>query len=203
MSQYKPSESPNDVDLLPILARIVSAAYRMGYESFPENAKFVHDAIKANFGDEVAEHITLNQLQGVYIGLGVEPDAMLQVVAFKSLEELGIDTNKGERELAEEQEPALENQSAIIKYFEEISDIERGIKLAIISYPPPETCDLCSIEIDKQPYFVDGALDDSSMWANMCPDCFAARGKAIAWGQGQLFMRYENDYWLCVAGFPN
>ena len=55
--------------LLPVLTRVMDAAFRMGYYKFKDAAKFVLDTIRARMGDDAADQITLDHLQGSYIGM--------------------------------------------------------------------------------------------------------------------------------------
>lgn len=55
--------------LLPVLTRLLDAAFRLGYHKFKDSAKFALDQIRANLGDEAADALTLDHLQGAYIGM--------------------------------------------------------------------------------------------------------------------------------------
>jgi len=55
--------------LLPILTRIMDASLRLGYHSFKDAAKFTLDKIREMLGGEIANAITLDHLQGAYIGM--------------------------------------------------------------------------------------------------------------------------------------
>ncbi len=55
--------------LLPVLTRLMDAAFRLGYLKFKQAAKFALDQIRAALGDEAADAITLDHLQGAYIGM--------------------------------------------------------------------------------------------------------------------------------------
>lgn len=55
--------------MLPILTRIFDAAFRAGYYSFKDAARFVLERIRAALGADVADQITLEHLQGAYIGM--------------------------------------------------------------------------------------------------------------------------------------
>ena len=55
--------------LLPVLTRAMDAAFRAGYYTFKQAAKFVLDTIRAKLGADVADAITLDHLQGAYIGM--------------------------------------------------------------------------------------------------------------------------------------
>ncbi len=75
-------------DLMPVLTRVMDAAFRMGYAQFKENSKFVLDTIRAKFGDVAADSITLKHLKGAYIGMGEGTTSEDDVIAVKSIEEL-------------------------------------------------------------------------------------------------------------------
>ena len=55
--------------LLPILTKVFDAAFRLGYLKFKDAAKFVLDQIRGALGDDAADAITLDHLQGSYIGM--------------------------------------------------------------------------------------------------------------------------------------
>jgi hypothetical protein len=56
--------------ILPVLVKLFDAAFRLGYYKFKDAAKFALDKIRAALGDDVANALTLDQLQGAYISLG-------------------------------------------------------------------------------------------------------------------------------------
>lgn len=85
--------------LLPVLTRVMDAAFRAGYYSFRQAARFVLDKIRAALGDDAADAITLDHLQGAYIGMAGryrddpefadrQPDAKRAVIDIESKEEL-------------------------------------------------------------------------------------------------------------------
>lgn len=55
--------------LLPVLTRLMDAAFRLGYLKFKEAAKWSLDQIRNALGEETANAITLDHLQGAYIGM--------------------------------------------------------------------------------------------------------------------------------------
>ena len=55
--------------LLPVLTRVLDAAFRLGYHKFKDSAKFALDQIRAHLGDEAADALTLDHLQGAYIAM--------------------------------------------------------------------------------------------------------------------------------------
>jgi len=55
--------------LLPVLTRVLDAAFRLGYSKFKDAAKFALDQIKAALGEETANALTLDHLQGAYIAM--------------------------------------------------------------------------------------------------------------------------------------
>ena len=77
--------------LMPILTRLMDAAFRIGYHEFKAAAKFVRDMILEKFGKDVVEKINLNHLQGAYIAMsGNYPEASSkkEVVEVEHLDEL-------------------------------------------------------------------------------------------------------------------
>lgn len=95
----------NVSDLVPVLAKVMDAAFRMGYASFKENARFVLDTIRDKFGDAAADSINLNQLQGSYITMGKGTTSNRDVVSIESLDELTA-TPETNNEIPEHNEPA-------------------------------------------------------------------------------------------------
>lgn len=83
-----------------------------------------------------------------------------------------------------------------------IVDIRKAKQRQIHSSPHPNTCGMCSKELLKEKYYIDGALKRSGVWTNMCPSCFFEHGEGIGWGEGQLYMQVKKGSWLMVAGFP-
>lgn len=80
-------------------------------------------------------------------------------------------------------------------------DLTRAKLDKVYFHPPPEYCDLCRRSMIGEKYMIDGAVKGLGGWACMCADCFLKRGRKIAWGHGQLYLRDDNG-WLEVAGFP-
>jgi hypothetical protein len=83
--------------LMPILTRLTDAAFRLGYYKFKETAKYVMDLIRSRLGDEVADQITLDHLQGAYIGMAGKyqdqgASSKKEVIAIESMEELDQET---------------------------------------------------------------------------------------------------------------
>lgn len=80
--------------LLPILTRVMDAAFRMGYYKFKDAARFVLNTIRDRLGNEAADQITLDHLQGAYIGMAGKyqtegtASSKKEVIAVESLDEL-------------------------------------------------------------------------------------------------------------------
>jgi N12 class adenine-specific DNA methylase/tRNA1(Val) A37 N6-methylase TrmN6 len=55
--------------LLPVLTKVMDAAFRLGYYQFKDAARFVLTTIREKIGADVAEQITLDHVQGAYIGM--------------------------------------------------------------------------------------------------------------------------------------
>lgn len=79
--------------LLPILTRLFDAAFRLGKITFKEAARFVLETIREKLGMEVADSITIDNLQGAYIGMAGKyrdkgADRPASVAAVESIEAL-------------------------------------------------------------------------------------------------------------------
>lgn len=55
--------------LLPVLTRVLDAAFRLGYHKFKDSTKFALDQIREHIGTEAADALTLDHLQGAYIAM--------------------------------------------------------------------------------------------------------------------------------------
>ncbi|WP_146033753.1 PLxRFG domain-containing protein [Alicycliphilus denitrificans] len=55
--------------LLPVLTRVLDAAFRLGYHKFKDAAKFSLDQIREHLGAAAADALTLDHLQGAYIAM--------------------------------------------------------------------------------------------------------------------------------------
>lgn len=88
-----PTPELDAVKLFPVLTRVMDAAFRLGYHSFKENARFVLAQIRQGFGNPAADALTLDHLQGSYIAMagqyqGQGADSKRDVVGVESLDEL-------------------------------------------------------------------------------------------------------------------
>lgn len=129
--------------LLPVLTRLMDAAFRLGYLKFKQAAKFALDQIRAALGDEAADAITLDHLQGAYIGMagryrdqGSDGIAAVGAVASKGDIEAGDEvvstepppapapapapepkpaaaTNRGERPMPDRADPQFEKKNVL------------------------------------------------------------------------------------------
>jgi hypothetical protein len=76
--------------LMPVLTRLMDAAFRMGYYKFKQAVKFILNTVRETFGKEAASKITLDHLQGAYIGMAGKyqgASSKKEVVSIESLEE--------------------------------------------------------------------------------------------------------------------
>ena len=65
-----------EAKLVPVLTRVLDAAFRLGYVKFKDAAKFALDQIRSALGAEVANSLTIDHLQGSYIAMaGGRPGA--------------------------------------------------------------------------------------------------------------------------------
>jgi|GEM_PF-2998454 len=79
--------------IMPILTRIMDAAFQMGYYKFKEAAKFVLDMIKHKLGKEASDQVSLDHLQGAYISMAGKyqeqgASSKKEVIGVESLNEL-------------------------------------------------------------------------------------------------------------------
>lgn len=76
--------------LLPILMRIMDAAFRMGYITFKENAKFVICEIRDKYGEK-ADLITIEHLQNAYLSLEHSFTPKSEIITFDSVKQLFLE----------------------------------------------------------------------------------------------------------------
>ena len=91
--------------LLPVLTRVLDAAFRLGYAKFKDAAKFSLDQIKGALGADVADALTLDQLQGAYIAMaGGKPgtDTKRAVIDVENKSDIESHTAKTDNQLNEE-----------------------------------------------------------------------------------------------------
>ena len=93
-SNFRKSMMPEqEQKLMPVLTRLMDAAFRRGYFKFKDAAKFVLNAIRSKFGDGATDSITLDHLQGAYIGMAGRyqeqgADTKKAVIGVESIEEI-------------------------------------------------------------------------------------------------------------------
>ena len=91
--------------LMPVLTRVLDAAFRLGYAKFKDAAKFALDQIKVALGADVADAITLAHLQGSYIAMaGGKPgvDTKRAVINIEDKSEIENHVAKTDNERNEE-----------------------------------------------------------------------------------------------------
>lgn len=93
----------DEQELMPILTRLMDAAFRLGHIKFKEAARFVMDTIRSHvgLGDKFADQVTLDHLQGAYIGMAGKyqdqgASSKKEVVAVESIDELQEAEKAGE-----------------------------------------------------------------------------------------------------------
>jgi hypothetical protein len=79
--------------LMPILTKLMDAAFRKGYYKFKEAARYVMDLIRTKLGHDFADEINIDQLQGAYIGMAGKyqdqgASSKKEVIAIESMEEI-------------------------------------------------------------------------------------------------------------------
>jgi outer membrane protein OmpA-like peptidoglycan-associated protein len=97
----KPTEQEQEQKIVPVLTRLFDAAFRLGYYEFKKSAKFVLDTIKSKLGNDVADAITIDHLQGAYIGMaaryGDKATKKRDVESVETKEELEVQDVNDER----------------------------------------------------------------------------------------------------------
>lgn len=86
----------------------------------------------------------------------------------------------------------------------ELAAFEDEVSTSRESYwqPEPDACDLCGRQFSTQTYMIDGAMKQpKGYWACMCGECFAANGRGLGIGSGQLY-RNTPEGWRLVGGYP-
>lgn len=93
----------DEQELMPILTRLMDAAFRLGHIKFKEAARFVMDTIRSHvgLGDKFADQVTLDHLQGAYIGMAGKyqdqgASSKKEVVGVESIDELQEAEKAGE-----------------------------------------------------------------------------------------------------------
>lgn len=107
-----------EVKLLPVLTRVLDAAFRLGYHKFKDSAKFALDQIRANLGDEAADALTLDHLQGAYIAMAGGKDGVDTKRAVIDVE------TKAEIEAHEVVDPDSDTDAPVVDAPEEKADTE-------------------------------------------------------------------------------
>jgi proteasome lid subunit RPN8/RPN11 len=77
--------------LLPVLTRVMDAAFRLGYIKFKDASRFVLKTIREKVGKEVADQISLDHLQGAYISMAGDKEgasSKREVIDVESLDEI-------------------------------------------------------------------------------------------------------------------
>lgn len=106
--------------ILPVLTKLFDAAFRKGYYKFKDAARFVLAAIKAKFGADVADQISIDHLQGAYIGMAGRykdqgADKAKDVIAVESKDDIGEGNVTDERSSTslERNSPDTETQDGV------------------------------------------------------------------------------------------
>jgi hypothetical protein len=110
--------------LMPILTTLMDASFRKGYYKFKEAARYVMDLIRSQLGHDFADEITLDQLQGAYIGMAGRyqeqgASSKKEVIAVESLSE--IDEVSDEAVTEEAGEMDINNPSGRFEVAQNIS----------------------------------------------------------------------------------
>ena len=110
--------------LIPVLTSLMDKAFRMGYIKFKEAAKYVLGVIRSSLGKQAADQVTLDHLQGAYIGMAGKyqdqgASSKKEVVAVETLDEL---EEVAEEPAEEETLFSLSNPEQQFEVAQEIAD---------------------------------------------------------------------------------
>jgi len=72
--------------MLPVLVKLFDAAFRLGYHKFKDAAKFALDQIRAALGNDAADSLTLEHLQGAYISMSSGKTGVDNIRAVSAIE---------------------------------------------------------------------------------------------------------------------
>ena len=102
--------------LMPVLTKLMDAAFRKGYYKFKDAARFVLNTIRAGLGNDVADQVNLQHLQGAYIGMSGKyadqgADGFPEVGSVKSISEIEHVQHSSEPTTADSGSGASENKS--------------------------------------------------------------------------------------------
>ena len=112
--------------LIPVLTRLMDAAFRMGYIKFKEAARYVMNLIRSKLGKEVADQVTIDHLQGAYIGMAGKyqdqgASTKKEVVSVETMDELE-GTEEAVEEAPAEEAPAQKPGMTDAKVIEQLRD---------------------------------------------------------------------------------
>ncbi|MDD5084224.1 MAG: PLxRFG domain-containing protein [Candidatus Moranbacteria bacterium] len=89
MSRLSLKAAPEqNVDLLPLMSKLMGLAAKKGYLTFQENARYVLNLIREKFGDKIADTLDIDDLQGGYIAMKKGSTPKKDVVQFESIDDL-------------------------------------------------------------------------------------------------------------------
>lgn len=215
--------------LLPIVTRLVDAAFRLGYTKFKDAAKYVLDRVSAALGQKFADAISLETLQGAYIHISsIRPNAetVAQVAKVTNRSDLESHSARTLDEHIERQDadgPSVvgkEQSNSQDKNTDSIPldifpidntecELAANIDDETVNQMPPGyaygavECDFCKRPAEQMGLFVDGVVRGGFQWANMCANCFHSKGTGIGEGKGQLYAKQRNGTWRLVGGFES
>jgi hypothetical protein len=104
--------------LIPVLTRLMDAAFRMGYIKFKEAARYVMNLIRSKLGKEVADQVTIDHLQGAYIGMAGKyqdqgASSKKDVVSVDTISELEETTEEAPAEEAPAAKPGITDAKVV------------------------------------------------------------------------------------------
>lgn len=118
----------DDAKLMPIMARVMDAAIRLGYAKFKDAAKFTLDTVREKFGDKAADAISIDHLQGGYIAVAAKhgslgTDNKRDVVNVDSIHEINNHKYESKQDSQAQDNPRIALANALADIFDKRSEI--------------------------------------------------------------------------------
>jgi hypothetical protein len=118
-----------ETKLIPIMSKIFRIAAKMGYVKFKDAAQHVMAQIRELAGDEVADKLSIENLQAGYINIAKEIGGdKLEALQYESIQELEKDQNAIEKQKTSTPNAGSSAQSGVRKESEDTTKSGAGIR---------------------------------------------------------------------------
>jgi len=118
-----------ETKLIPIMSKIFRIAAKMGYVKFKDAAQHVMAQIRELAGDEIADKLSIENLQAGYINIAKEIGGdKLEALQYESIQELEKDQNAIEKQKTSTPNAGSSAQSGVRKEGEDTAESRQGIR---------------------------------------------------------------------------